>query len=322
MFDPGERSSAAALIMSAVSLCCGCSGSSVDERQPANPGQSVPSGSGGSGTTTTAASSDCVEVRTSTVFSQTTTKTWDADSRVLTATSTNGTDTSTLKWRYRSDGQIIAYVGIDQQPFQHDYSYDEHGDRVDFYLSYPTAPDLMMPSSAEPWMGSTYANDYDGAGRLVASTATEYGAGKSSLPPNHSTFTEDAQGRCSAIDAGNYGQVTLSYDDAGRLTKVVKTAATLGFCANATTSISYDETGRVLQSTRECSGGNSGPNPGGSQVTTHTYHANGSETVDYVDGLTDVGDGRSSTTRSAACLAQDAAIGKPADARCFVGMPL
>jgi hypothetical protein len=303
-------------ILAPILLCSACSGSSVETpegMEKAPDGTAVPANQGSLGA--------CVEARTSAngVFDATTRKTWNAADRILTATTTYGSDSSTLKWRYRADGQIIAYIGI-EQPFQHDYQYDEQGDRSDFYLSYPAAPDLMMPSSAEPWMGSAYANEYDEGGRLVASTTTEYGPGAQGLPPNRSTFSEDADGRCVGIDAGNYGQRVISYDAAGRVAQIVKTGAAQGFCVNATTTTTYDDAGRVLETKMECSGGNSGPNNGGIQLTTHSYHPDGSETVDYVDGLTDVGDGRSSTTRTAACLVLDAAIGKPADARCRVAL--
>lgn len=302
-------------------LCCACSqgGDGAPELAtdaPGTDGTVVPAGQTATG--------ECVEVRRSSngIYDSTTRKVWDAEKRILTATSTAGSgadaSTSTLKWRYRNDGQIIAYIGV-EQPFQHDYQYDAEGNRSDFFLSYPAAPDLMAPSNAEPWMGTTYANEYED-GRLKASTVSEYGAGKSSMPPQANAFSEDAQGRCVAIDGAEYGQRVIEYDDAGRVERVVKTGATLGFCLNATTTNTYDDAGRLLTTVMQCSGGNSGPNNGGSQSSTHTYHADGSETVDYVDGLTDVGDGRSTTTRTAACLAQDAAIGKAPDARCRVGM--
>ena len=168
-------------------------------------------------------------------------------------------------------------------------------------------------------MGHAYENEY-ADGRLVSSTMSEYGPGQVGLPPNLTTFVEDAEGRCIEKDAGAYGKRLISYDAAGRLAKVEKTGAAMGFCVNATTVVTYDDAGRVLETSMECSGGNSGPNSGGVQSTTHTYHADGSETADYFDGLTDVGDGRSTTERSAACLALDEAIGKPLDARCRVGM--
>lgn len=312
-----------AVVLAPFLLCCACSqgGDGAPEVATGGPetdGTVVPSGKGAAG--------ECVEVRRSSngLYDNTTRKVWDAAKRTLTATSTAGSgsdaSTSTLKWRYREDGQIIAYIGV-EQPFQHDYQYDAQGNCSDFVLSYPAAPDLMAPSSAEPWMGSSYANEYED-GRLKTSTMSEYGAGKSSLPPRSSTFSEDAEGRCVEIDGGEYGQRVIEYDDAGRVQRVVKTGAALGFCVNATTTNTYDDAGRVLTTIMECSGGNSGPNNGGAQSSTHTYHADGSETVDYVDGLTDVGDGRSTTTRTAACLAQDAAIGKAPDARCRVGMAL
>lgn len=300
-------------------LACGaCSGRS--EESPEGGTETPDSGVDG----TTVPTQECVEVRKSSngVFQTTTRKSWNAAERILTATSSSGSGSdaakSTLKWRYRTDGQIIAYIGV-EQPFQHDYRYDDQGNRLDFVLSYPAVPDLKMPSSAEPWMGTAYDNEY-ADGRLVASTMSGYGAGQTGLPPSRSTFSEDAEGRCVEIDGDTYGKRVINYDAAGRVVKVIKTGATMGFCVNATTVLTYDAAGRILENNMECSGGNSGPNNGGVQSTTHTYHADGSETVDYVDGLTDVGDGRSTTTRTAACLAQDAAIGKALDSHCRVGM--
>lgn len=315
-----ETASSARLlgVFLAVLACAACSGQSLGTPE----GRTAAPDSGDDGTTVPA--KECVEVRKSDngVFQTTTRRFWNAAERVLTATSSSGSGsdaaTSTLKWRYRTDGQIIAYVGV-EQPFQHDYRYDDEGNRIDFVLSYPAAPDLMTPSSAEPWMGSAYDNEY-ADGRLVASTMSGYGAGQIGSPPSRTTFTEDAEGRCIEVDGGAYGKRIIAYDAAGRVAQVVKTGATMGFCVNATTVLTYDAAGRILESNMECSGGNSGPNNGGAQTTTHTYHADGSETVYYVDGLTDVGDGRSTTTRTAACLAQDAALGEAQDSRCRVGM--
>lgn len=266
--------------------------------------------------------SECVEVHTTTIATSTTRKTWDAATRILTATPSSGGETgNTAKRRYRADGQLLALIEV-EQTFQYDYVYDEHGNSIDVYMSYPTPPDVTMPSSAPASWGTTYTNEYDAQGRLLASVTAQYGANPINVPASHSTFSEDAQGRCSQIVSDQYGTRDFSYDDASRPVKVVKTGAAQGFCVDSTTTTSYDDAGRILQTTLECGGGNSGPNAGGTQVTTHTYHADGSETVDLVDGLVDVGDGRSSITRSAPCLAQDAAIGKPADARCYVGLML
>lgn len=309
---PNTRRTPILAICAPILLCCACSGTGVGTpdgtRTSTGGGTSVPSAQG--------SQDECVEVRTVSVFEVTTRRTWNAVERILTATSSNGPGRRTLQYRYRDDGQIIAYIEV-EQPFQHDFQYDTAGNRSGFVLSYPAAPTTTMPSSAAPWFGAIYGNDYRD-GRLVTSSTYEYGADRPTLLRNRSTFTEDSEGRCVEIDAGDYGKHVLSYDHAGRVEQIVRTGATGGSCVNATTRTTYDDAGRVLETSMECSGGNSGPNNGG-QLRTHTYHADGSETV-AINGLTDVDDGRSSTTRSAACLAQDAALGKAQDARCRVGM--
>jgi YD repeat-containing protein len=243
-------------------------------------------------------------------------RTWDADQRTATEVSSTTADfemVQTLKWRYRSDGQILAYVGVDNLLFQHDYAYDEHDNVVDFYLSYPETPDLMQPSSAAPWIGTSYANEYDAAGRLVQSSRAPYGEGAASIPGEVSTFTEDTAGRCIAI-ASELLQEQLSYDDAGRLSSITRSMPTSQRCPSSTTTLSYDAAGRLLGRTLVCSGGFDGTTTSSED---HTYEADGSETVDRYDGQTDVlGDAHWITTRSAECLAIDAAIGALPDARC------
>ena len=307
-----------AAAFSVILACSGCAGRSEGTPEgatetPGPGGTTVPGAQEAAG--------DCVEVATAQFGKTTTHKAWNAADRILAARSSSSSDggssVSTLKWRYRDDGQVIAYLGV-EQPFQHDYAYDDEGNRTDFYLSYPAVPDLMAPSSAEPYMGTRYENEY-ADGRLVASVTSEYGTSGFGGEPTRSTFTEDAEGRCVEIDQGEYGKRVISYDEAGRVAQVVKTGAAKGFCVNATTTLTYDDAGRPIETNMACSGGNSGPNDGGVQSTKHTYHANGSETVEFVDGLTDVGDGRVTTTRTAACLAQDIAIGTASDSRCRVG---
>lgn len=315
--EPAQRALKSA-ILAAILACGACGGKG--ERATGAPD----SGADGTPVPAGQAASECVEVARSTLVETTTRKTWNAAERTLTATATSSADAgaavSTLKWRYRTDGQIVAYIGV-EQPFQHDYEYDAEGNRTDFHLSYPAVPDLMTPSSAEPWSGAAYENEY-AEGRLVASTLSEYGASQPGVPPILSSFTEDAEGRCVEIDDSEFGKRVISYDAAGRVAEVVQTGAFMRFCADATTTTTYDDAGRIIETNMDCSGGNRGLNNSGVRSTQHTYHADGSETVDYVDGLVDVGDGRLTTTRTAACLEQDAAIGKPLDLRCRVGMPL
>ncbi len=250
-------------------------------------------------------------------------RTWDPARRVLTEAAVSGpfVEVGTLKWRFRTDGQVIAYVGfsgVDGPAFQRDSRYDEQGNRIDFAASSPDVADVMTPSSSEPDQGYSTENEYDGEGRLLRSTTSEYGANQSGLPPLVSTFTEDNEGRCFEVDSGDYGTLTIGYNDAGRISTLEKRGGSLGFCTLfATTTFTYDDAGRLFTKTFTCMGGLSGPNNGGTSSETHTYHADGSETVETFDGLTDVSnESHRIITRSSECLAIDAEIGTPADARC------
>jgi hypothetical protein len=105
-----------------------------------------------------------------------------------------------LKWRYAPEGRIIAYIGV-EQPFQHDYDYDDHANVVRFRLSYPGTPDLLTPSTAPTWIGTSYENQYSPAGRLATSTITGFGDGAGGPPARHRTYTEDDAGRCWRIES-------------------------------------------------------------------------------------------------------------------------
>src|SRR5262245_61158415 len=91
----------------------GCAGSPISSSTA--PASGAPPGPGGTGVPGV-----CIEERSKPDVPngspQYTTKTWDPDSRILVSGS--------LKWRFAAEGRIIAYIGVEQQPFQHDYSYD------------------------------------------------------------------------------------------------------------------------------------------------------------------------------------------------------
>src|SRR5262249_53732952 len=117
--------------------------------------------------------------------------------------------------------------------FQHDYRYDDKGNAVDFHLSYPSQPDIMMPAAAAVWIGTSYANEYDEAGRLSASTMTPYGPGNgSTTKATRVVFHEDDQGRCTGTETPEADSMgtpeastdaltrTLSYDANGRVERI------------------------------------------------------------------------------------------------------
>lgn len=264
--------------------------------------------------------STCLETRASGdgAVTQYTRKTWDRALRILTAeySSTRGfVNISTLRWRYASEGRIIAYIGV-EQPFQHDYVYDEHDNVTDFRLSYPSTPNLMVPSDASPWIGTAYANEYDANGRLTTSTATPYGGGASSLGPEKSVYTEDASGHCTVIEVTSgtsSSKEVRTYDAEGRLLEARVSGS--GASVKVTT---YDSRGRIQQWTV------TGTAPfGGGQASSsqsYTYLPDASVSIAIHDGFTDVlSEADQTVTRTAACLAIDAEIGSPSDARCRVG---
>jgi len=243
-------------------------------------------------------------------------KTWDDASRILVAENSNSMTfdkVSTLKWRYASNGRTIAYLGV-EQPFQHDYRYDDHDNVTEFLLSYPEKPDLLVPSTAGVWIGTKYANEYEPSGRLAASTSTPMGGGSGEEGPTRGVYTEDAGGRCVTVEMTNtQGKAveTRTYDSQGRLGGVDVSSSNY----TSKRTYTYDEKNRVLTSALTISGR---PFPGTS-TTTHTYLPDGSERVMVDDGITDIADERHVTvTRTAACLAIDAAIGSQPDARCRV----
>jgi hypothetical protein len=236
---------------------------------------------------------------------------WDPALRILTEeTSFDYSSTvQTLKWRYTADGREIAYIGV-EQPFQHDYRYDAHDNAVDFYLSYPSAPDLMKPSEAPAHMGTSWVHEYDGE-RLAASTETAYGSFE--RPTLRHVYTEDEKGRCVQIDTTSTegaSKETRTYDSRDRTLRVlVEGHETYSY------DYTYDNEGRVV--TRDYAG--PGSTVSDSARTTHAYLADGSETVEIYDGTTDVISSRYLfVKRSAQCRAIDAQLGHLPDARCRV----
>jgi len=245
---------------------------------------------------------------------QETRTTWDPALRILTKETRSlpaaAQSVSTLKWRYAAEGRIIAYIGV-EQPFQHDYDYDDHANVVQFRLSYPATPDLLTPSTAPTWIGTSYENEYSPAGRLATSTITTFGDG-GGPPARRRTYTEDDAGRCWRIESPDTDSPyleTRTYDDRGRRVLTDAAQAT----ATSLTSVTYDDQDRIL-ARRVTYSGTGHP---GTVTTTYSYPADGSQIVVVDDGVTDVLDESHSTlTRTAACLAIDAAIGAPPDQRC------
>jgi len=241
--------------------------------------------------------------------------TWDPERRIATtqtrSPSVDPQFVSTLKWRYAAEGRIIAYIGV-EQPFQHDYDYDDHDNVVQFRLSYPGTPDLLTPSTAPTWLGTSYDNQYSPAGRLATSTITTFGDGAGAAPARNRTYTEDDAGRCWRIespDADSPYLETRTYDDRGRLITIDAAQPTI----TLQTSLTYDDQDRMLTRSVTYSGA---AHPG-TIATTYSYPADGSQIIVVDDGITDVADfTHSTTTRTAACLAIDAEIGAPPDQRC------
>lgn len=246
---------------------------------------------------------------------QETQATWDPEQRILTKKTRSqgpgGQSVATLKWRYAAEGRVIAYIGV-EQPFQHDYDYDDHDNVVQFRLTYPGTPDLLTPSTAPTWIGTSYENQYSPAGRLAASTITPFGDGAGGLPAQHRTYTEDDAGRCWRIDSTDAERPyveTRTYDDGGRVIQIDAEQASV----TSLTAVTYDDQDRILarQTTY------SGTGFPGTVTTTYSYPADGSQIVVVDDGVTDIADEAHSTvTRTAACLVIDAAIGAPPDQRC------
>lgn len=263
----------------------------------------------------------CLEIRTwkddpsNTSYTR---KTWYPKERILVAESSSDarfSEYKTLKWRYASEGRIIAYIGTDDLAFQHDYTYDAHDNVSDFRLSYPSPPDLSKPSAASTWIGRSFANEYDGD-RLSATTISDYGDGNAGRDPYRRVYSEDDAGRCMKIETTGSElearQQSFRYDDAGLL---IREEATFSGsrpmrCQRQVTSYAYDDRRRLTSRKTLC---------GEIEMIseTHTYAADGSDAADYVDNWTDIGSERYSTLkRSAACLRIDADIGKPSSARC------
>jgi hypothetical protein len=269
----------------------------------------------------------CLEVEDWPIFTGRTSyvrKTWDPQLRILTQEASQSppfaAPISTVKWRYASEGRIIAYIGV-EQPFQHDYRYDEHDNVIEVRDSYPQTPDLMTPSTASTWIDTSYDNQYSPTGRLIGSTITSFGEGAGGRPPVHRTYVEDDAGRCKRVESVSpdvpYVQ-ERTYDDAGRLWRIEATTGSGTSASTRTDTTTYDDQSRVQRWTIVLSAVTSRPGLG---TVTRTYdHApDGSETIRTEDDTTDVLDDRLVIlTRSPYCQTIDAAIGEPADQRCRV----
>ena len=140
------------------------------------------------------------EVRT--MPSTTSKQTWDPVQRVKFQHESLAADSPVrLGWRYTEDGRVVAYAGLTGFWFQHDFAYDQHGNRKDFKLSYPDPPNLSVPSPAPVWMGTSYVHVYAADGKLLSSTATSYGPGFQTPPPiTRTTYAHDAEGRCQRVE--------------------------------------------------------------------------------------------------------------------------
>ena len=239
-------------------------------------------------------------------------KTWDAGARVLVAeysSTPRFESVSTLKWRYAANGRIIAYLAV-EQPFQHDYVYDEHDNVVSFKLSYPETSDLLTPSPASVWIGWSNANEYSASGRLTVSTSTPSGRGAGDVGPQRWVFTEDEAGRCIRAETTDVQPPTVvvrTYDDAGRLHSIETSARTTWMQV-----FTYWDNGQLY--TEKVT--SDGLGFGGLTVT-HDFTSDGGEVVTVDDQQTDIiGERHRVTTRTAACLAIDKAIGSAPDFRC------
>jgi len=238
---------------------------------------------------------------------------WSVAERIYTELESDAVDARpTLSWLYRDDGQIIAYIGVSAQ-FQHDYAYDDHGNAIDFVLSYPSQTHVRRRSAASPWIGRRHVNEYDAGGRLAASTVAGYGPGNVSGKTVRHRFVEDAQGRCVSITGDDGSSTTFGYDSAGRLAKTEVRDSR----RQETQATTFDASGRPLTWTQTVSS-HRGLSSGTISMT-YQYLPDGSEVVDVRDGLTDVGSGHEVRRRSAGCLRVDAARGHLLDARCHVG---
>ena len=240
-------------------------------------------------------------------------KTWDPVARILTkegSASSAFTKVDTLQWRYADAGRIITYIGV-EQPFQHDYLYDEHDNVREFRLSYPAKPNLFAASTADTWIGYRNENEYDPAGRLAASTVSAFGQSPSS-PPYRLSFGEDEAGRCQRIEYPSTIELR-SYDESGRLKHTELTKD--GVLQNHV-DLTYDDRGRLH--TRSYTADVSQPYSGmGTATTTFDYGSDGSQTITYHNPLTDIAnDENIVVTRTPACQPIDDDIGAPADLRC------
>lgn len=267
-------------------------------------------------------------------------QTWDDALRVLSeehSTTNTFTGHVDVAWRYDQAGRVVAYASFatGYGTFQEDNTYDDHGNALDFRLSYPSVPDVAVASAADPWMGTTYQNQYEGQ-RVVSSTSTPYGPGSNGAGAVQRTFHEDAAGRCDRIEttplepgAIKYTEVR-AFDAGGRLSRIdVTTADTMGiyWCGSNITLNTLDDTGRVTEMRRWCGTDVTG-DPTFRTIT--SYGSDGGQRVESFDFFNDTPNDVVMTshgqqpvthwirTRSAGCARLDAAIGAPAGLGCRV----
>jgi len=269
-------------------------------------------------------------------------ETWNADLRIV-SEQYSSTETFSGKtafaWRYDARGNLVAYVGFLESRFQSDYTYDDRGNLTDVRGSNPSVPDVNTPSTADRYTGTTYTNEYDGS-TLIASTSVPYDPNFDGgvVVGTRRTFRQNALGQCDLIqsfttDANTPTTTeTRTYDTAGRLetVKVIASSTSPWPCASSFTRHMYDDLGRPLEKRTWCGADDSGDADG---VTLYRYQPDGSQTVEFMDFLSDTPNDVMQTpsgprglmhwilTRSSGCAAIDAAIGAPAGPECRVRDP-
>lgn len=314
-------------------------GPSATEIDPAPLGEGDDESTPGTGTTVHEQPTDCIVSHPGDPDSYRVT--WSASEHVKEQHETTAADSAVkLAWRYTEQGQLIAYAGFgsgEYGSFQHDYLLDEHGNARDMRLSYPSKPDLKLPSPASVWMGTTYANTYDAQGELLVSTATPYGPGNAPLERViRSEFARDGKGRCRRIErtGGDNDSVELrDYDGAGRLEKVdVEHAKEQPWmrCRATVTSYEYDDSGRLRSVVTMPRSGLGCDESVPLRAERRDYAADGSLTIETLDYTTDVVnhkltiDGalhsvwRNVEVHSAGCARVDTATAGLADGKCRV----
>jgi hypothetical protein len=242
-------------------------------------------------------------------------RTWDPVKRILKVEAFRSFSldiVQTLETQFADDGGPLRYIGV-EQPFQEDYTYDDHGGITDFIQSYPAVARIDVPSTAPPSLEYTFSNQYDASGKPLTSTKTPSGTQSPNNEVSTRTYTEDADGRCGEVDTtatSNTTKEVRTYTASGKTVHTTTTGQ-----LESTSDDVFDAMARPVSSTFTLSS----KFGGGSIRTTHTYLPDGSERVETFDGTTDVvNEQHSVTTRPAACLVIDAAIGHAKDDHCHI----